>query len=394
MLKKKFLFGKGNNDLNDNLNNKLSISLNKQLQILISIVIIGYFGVKIVYGLFFKFYPDKYYFRNIDITANVNSDEEDKDDELYKKKIVKNIALNAYVPGMWNNEMTDFITAITLTFIVFIYTNLTTKSIISENGNINMAFLFGYIIGLGYPPVNYNYTHFVSKEFRQNCTIQYLYLAIILVFVIFIILLNYSSADTSRQESHMNYIIYVVAIVLVISGLIISRKKIESYKSINYFYRNEQKCLKKDTEPGVVQSSGDKVNLTVPFMAFIILLLFSFEPSTISFKYLYLFIYGFLIGILISSISYFGVEFFLVKQPVKECVGEDECKRDLMPVIPFVDEETNSINWQINQKSNDQIQKLNFKKKFNAISYLKIFFIIFILLVFIYLIYHYLIKNQ
>jgi hypothetical protein len=391
MLKKKYLlFGKGNNDLNDSL----SISLNKQLQILLSIVIIGYFGVKIVYGFFFKFYPDKYYFRDIDITTDINEEDSSKYNN-YKKDIVKNISLNAYVPGMWNNEMSDFITAIILTFIIFIYTNLTTKNIITDTGNISFAFLAGYIIGLGYPPVNYNYTNFFSEEFRKSCIIQYFYLAILASFVIFIILLNYHSTNTSRQENHMNYIIYVVSIILIIFGLIYSKKNIESYNSVTYFYRNEQKCLKKDAEPGVVQSSGDKIKLTIPFMAFIILLLFSFEPSSTSMKYLYLFIYGFLIGILISSISYYGMEFFLVKNPIKECVGEEECKRDLMPIIPMIDEESNDLHWETNKDTlnKDATKKLNISK-FNYISYIKIFFIIFIMLVFIYLIYHYVIQSK
>ena len=37
---------------------------NTILQRFFSIVIIGYFGIKIIYGLFFGFYPQKYYYRN------------------------------------------------------------------------------------------------------------------------------------------------------------------------------------------------------------------------------------------------------------------------------------------------------------------------------------------
>ena len=36
-----------------------------QLQTFISMIIVGYFGVKIIYGIFFNFYPEKYYYRNI-----------------------------------------------------------------------------------------------------------------------------------------------------------------------------------------------------------------------------------------------------------------------------------------------------------------------------------------
>ena len=377
-----------------------SLSLNKQLQVLLAIIIIGYFGVKIVYGFFFKFYPDKYYFQNIDINTTLDDKNDNEDDEYnqnieekkeYQKKMAKKITLNAFVPGMWNNEMTDFITAMTLTFIIFVFTNITTKSIISEYGNIHPSFLFGYIIGLGYPPVYYNYSNFFSEEFRKGCIIQYLYLAIMVCFIIFIILLNYNSANVSKQENKMNYIIYIVSIILVLFGLIYSKKNIESYNSVTYFYRNDQKCMKKDSEPGVVKSSGETVNLNTPFMVFILLLLFSFEPQSVSMKYLYIFIYGFLIGIFISSISYYGIEFFLVKNPQKECIGEDECRQDLMPIIPV--EEESKIEWQINKNADNNLSKKLNNPSFNAISSIKIFFIIMILLIFIYLIYFYLVKQ-
>ena len=370
-----------------------SLSLNKQLQVLLAIIIIGYFGVKIVYGFFFKFYPDKYYFQNIDINTTLDDKNDNEDDEYnqnieekkeYQKKMAKKITLNAFVPGMWNNEMTDFITAMTLTFIIFVFTNITTKSIISEYGNIHPSFLFGYIIGLGYPPVYYNYSNFFSEEFRKGCIIQYLYLAIMVCFIIFIILLNYNSANVSKQEN-------IVSIILVLFGLIYSKKNIESYNSVTYFYRNDQKCMKKDSEPGVVKSSGETVNLNTPFMVFILLLLFSFEPQSVSMKYLYIFIYGFLIGIFISSISYYGIEFFLVKNPQKECIGEDECRQDLMPIIPV--EEESKIEWQINKNADNNLSKKLNNPSFNAISSIKIFFIIMILLIFIYLIYFYLVKQ-
>lgn len=398
MLKKKLknllLGGDDNPNLNPNLNGIYSLSVNKQLQVLLSIIIIGYFGVKIVYGFFFKFYPDKYYFQNIDINSTLDDKDDQNSEEKreYQKKMAKNITLNAYVPGMWNNEMTDFITAITLTFIIFVFTNITTKSIISQYGNIHPSFLFGYIIGLGYPPIYYNYSNFFSEEFRKNCIIQYLYLAIMVCFIIFLVLLNYHSANVTKQENKMNYIIYVVSIILVIFGLIYSKKNVESYNSVTYFYRNQQKCMKKESEPGVVKSSGDVVNLNTSFMVFIILLLFSFEPQSTSMKYLYMFMYGFLIGIFISAISYYGIEFFLIKQPQKECIGEDECRQDLMPIIPL--EEENKIEWETNKNlDNNPTAKLN-KPSFHAISSIKMFFIILILLVFIYLIYHYVIKQS
>ena len=45
----------------------------KQVEVFISLIILGYFGVKIIYGIFFKFYPQKYYYRNIEINSNSNN---------------------------------------------------------------------------------------------------------------------------------------------------------------------------------------------------------------------------------------------------------------------------------------------------------------------------------
>ena len=50
-----------------------SISTNVQIEKFIAIIIVGYFGIKIIYSSFFNFYPDKYYFNNIDITTNEHS---------------------------------------------------------------------------------------------------------------------------------------------------------------------------------------------------------------------------------------------------------------------------------------------------------------------------------
>ena len=42
-----------------------------QLQTFISMIILGYFGVKIVFGLFFNFYPEKFYYRNIETARRI-----------------------------------------------------------------------------------------------------------------------------------------------------------------------------------------------------------------------------------------------------------------------------------------------------------------------------------
>ena len=100
-------------------------SSQNQIQTFLSIVILGYFGIKIVYGLFFNFYPKKFYYRNIQITTN---------EETSTDSITEEITVNAYVPGMWNNEMTDFITLLGLSIIIYVYTNISGRDGNTQSG--------------------------------------------------------------------------------------------------------------------------------------------------------------------------------------------------------------------------------------------------------------------
>jgi putative Mn2+ efflux pump MntP len=108
--KKSFLKG-GENDI---LNSTIDNSFINQAQKFIAIIIIGYFGIKVIYGSFFGFYPKKYYYRDIEINTNESSEEQNS--------LTKNIALNAYVPGLWNNEMSDIVSVLVMAFIIFIMT--------------------------------------------------------------------------------------------------------------------------------------------------------------------------------------------------------------------------------------------------------------------------------
>ena len=87
-------------DYNNNYNNN-----NQAIQTFISFIIIGYFGVKIVYSTFFNYYPDKFYNKSIEISK----------DETNKDKSV----ISTYIPNYWNNEFVDFITILTLSFIIY-----------------------------------------------------------------------------------------------------------------------------------------------------------------------------------------------------------------------------------------------------------------------------------
>jgi hypothetical protein len=369
--------------------NAIENSLINQSQAFIAIIIIGYFGIKIVYGLFFGFYPKKYYYRDIEI--NTNDIEEES-----TGKITKNVVLNAYVPGLWNNEMTDFITVLVMAFIIFVMTNSSSKSYISKEGTIHPAFIIGYIIGLGYPVFIQNFGDYFGRAFQSSCIIQYMYLAVLIAIIFMIVLINYYSNNGTTVASKINYIVYIVVLALLIFGLIFSKKNKESYNSVTYSNTNGSICTSKQN--GVIQSSAEIVNITAPFVSFIILLLFSYEPSEISMKYLYIFMYAVLLGIFVSSISYYGMEFLLVKEPQKECNSIAECSLKKMPtpVDPTLknsDKNAVSDNSKDSYRKNNSIVDVDFSN-FNYIVIIKFTMLALIMIGVLYLIFFYYIKAR
>ena len=382
----------------------------KQVQVFISLIILGYFGVKIVYGIFFKFYPQKYYYRNIEINSNSNNlIDKEKEKELFdfinevgqiqsiKDKIdngsitipssisenstndnVQKLVLNAYMPGMWNNEITDFVITIILSFIIFIYTSLPNRSMITEEGTLNPALLFGFVLGLGYPPINHTLSPMVKNASSSsigrnvfNCLGGLFFIFL----VIFIVVTNFSVIN-NESNSSISYLTYVGEIILVIFGLYMSRKKQETINNISYFSSEGSNCKTKTNN--FIQSSGDRLNISATFVVFILLLLFSFSPNNPSLNYAYIFIYGLFLGIFVSGMSYYGIEYFLIKQPEKSCNSLSECNStlDINNISP--EEEEEILN---NQKYDN-----------NSISFIKLMLVICLLIILVYLGYKYISK--
>ena len=71
--------------------------------------------------------------------------------------------------------------------------------------------------------------------------------------------------------------------------------------------------------------SGENINLTITFIIFVALLLFTNEPDSGILKYIFIFLYALLLGILVSDISYFGFQYFLEKTPLQECNNFKDC---------------------------------------------------------------------
>lgn len=287
-----------------------------QLQTFISMVILGYFGVKIVYGIFFNFHPEKYYHRNIDINT---SDAEEKSINT------KNVVLNAYMPGVWNTEITDFIVTVVLCSIIYIYTNIANRAMIDDNGNLHTGLLFGYIIGLGFPPFMKTINPLMQINENSNLgknIFNCLSISFFVILLLIIIISNYSFIN-SDIKSTLSYTTFISVIALFLFGLFIARKRSQTIGPVSYYFSNKDNCKTKINK--YIMASGDLIKVTPVFCVFILLLLFSYNPEDLGWKYAYILMYGLFLGIFVSGISYYGIEYFLIKQPIKQCNTLSEC---------------------------------------------------------------------
>ena len=288
-----------------------------QLKSYMSLIIFGYFGVKVVYGLFFKFYPQKYYYRNIEINTGDVESEVNEDN-------TKNVTLNAYMPGVWNTEITDFVVTVILAFIVYIYTNLGVRSMIDDNGNINTGLLLGYIIGLGFPPFLKTIQPLLKVDQNNNLgrmVLNCLSIGLFIVIIAVIVIVNYISADNMKNIA--SYTTFISTIILLLFGLFLARKTQQTVGPVTYYFTEGNSCRTKSQK--YVMSSGDLVKITPVFSSFILLLLFSYDPADAGWKYVYIMLFGIFLGVFVSGLSYYGIEYFMLKQPIKQCNSLSEC---------------------------------------------------------------------
>lgn len=266
----------------------------QSIQTFISFIIIGYFGIKIVYSTFLQYYPDKFYHKSIEISKDENKS-----------------VISTYIPNYWNNEFVDFITLLTLSFIIYLFTNFSSKNIITKSGTISPSFFIGYIIGLGYP---------IYKKYTIGTGESITIIGLLFLIAIIAIISNYST----NEDHTVNVSIYFITIFILLYGLYLTRKKSESKLTTKVYNSKNDKCA--SSTSGIILTSGEKLNLNIPFISFIILLLFKYDPHNSSFKYAIYFLFGILLGIFVSAISYFGIEYFLEKTPEKVCDDINECQ--------------------------------------------------------------------
>ena len=187
---------------NESMNNQFHNYYDKRLQNFMAIIILGYFGIKVIFPAFFNYYPQKYYYRNIQVNTTDNSDTQNN--------LTQNIVLNAYVPGLWNNETSDFVITVILTYIIYIFTSFSNRSYIDYNGNISLSFLFGYILGLSYPMFIAKYADLFAKQISASSFIQSIYLILLMFIIAGIVVINYQSIDKEQNNNRINKILKIL----------------------------------------------------------------------------------------------------------------------------------------------------------------------------------------
>ena len=263
-------------------------------KIYITIVTIGYFVSKILYN-FGKFYPIKY----------------------IKRKS--------------NDELTDYFTTIFVTSIIYVLTGSNLRSIF----DINYSFYYyitAYVIGWFYPIIHYKYINDKQDNFFMKYIFKFISILLFVICIIFAFITTTFGGLTnnnflSKNGGWLLYIIQMISIIFIIILLIITKKQVTYYKATKYNSNNNRPRYTNM----IYQTSGEKVNYNLPMIVTLLSLLFLHEPKTGVGNILFNLLTGFLLGIIVSSIAYNGIEFILKYNYSNSCSSDKECARKKIP---------------------------------------------------------------
>ncbi len=318
-----------------------------KLQKYIGLLIVGYFGVKIFYGFFNKF----------------------------SKKTMR-------------DEIVDFSVMIVMGSIIYLLTNMDKRYVLGHLNNINLFFFIGYLVGLNVPFIYQEVMN--QNNIVNNKAIQYLFYGI---FIFIILVMTYLSIrNASDKGNPLYYAVYLISIAFIIMGLIITRQKPKLYSSTK-FNENGQDALdslgryfntdelnkmietkefkqaaeksfnnrdpqyvihvankyldmaavsdkndisdllmslhKPIIQNGFVTIHGTYISFGLAAIGWLLSLLFMYDAEeTILQRFLSIF-NGFVIGMFVSGVSFYGFQYILSDQKEKQCFG-DECSRENM----------------------------------------------------------------
>ena len=230
--------------------------------------------------------------------------------------------------GLWNNEITDFIITVVLASITFVFTDMTRRGSIGMYGSINWFFLLGYLLGLNAPVVKESFIPYLKEEYHDFYKfINYFLVGVVVFIMIIMIFLSARGARELEAVLHHKgmgmYIVYLIGIITILCGLIIFRKKSYSNQKIIYDIHINNKCEKQKKE--TIKMSGDQIHLSMTLLAWLLSLIFVYDPPGTAGRYILYLVNGIVLGVFVSGMSYYGIEYLLRKVPAHKCKDKEKC---------------------------------------------------------------------
>ena len=321
-------FSKGGDPLN-------SYSNNNSIRVFLFFIIFTYFASKVFFS-FFKFYPIK------------SSSE----------------------------EIANFAQLIIFAGILFFMSYI---PILNSDQSINFPFWIGTLIGLQLPYYSELLLPFIQR--RNQSLLILLRVFFVLILSAVVIFLTYINFNDSSNSSSISYFYVIFAIFFIILAIIVTRNPVKYFKSECAFSEFgccpdgftskksfDDKCgqdsppcaqsgapfggccpdgITQKTDingtncpPIYQQTEGQNIQLNLSFMLWIMLFLFSFQYES---KILAI-IHGAILGMFISSLSFYGMGFLLEKSNAISCNTVQECNTKKITDVTFMKQYNTDYN--------------------------------------------------
>jgi len=324
---------------NNNNNNSISVSLLYRIRVYLIVIIIAYFLVKLIFGLF-KVYPRKYYNQTITINTNkyINDDETEQ-------------IINAYVPGMWNSELTDFLIMVVMSLILFFIKFNNTFPLTTGNSAFNYTLWLPFIVTLVLPGI---FTATTTDVDKYNSVIS------IVVFSMAIFMIFFNLFSGSAGGSWVYYIVFSILIAGLGIMMYVIKSNSSVYTTVLYNVREKgtDKCTDFSMENIVVKSSGDKLKLNIAFMTWLAMLFIPYNNGIVSNVF-----NGLLLGLFVGYVSFVGMQYPLIKTASDFCKTKEECAQK---GIPYSDVSGASVSSDVINKLKTQTDSMQSRINVNS----------------------------
>jgi hypothetical protein len=311
--------------MNNNYNGNNEITAHTgslfNLKTFVGMGLIVYLLLKAIFSPF-GLYPKKYY--NQTMTINSNSD--NNQDQI----------VNAYVPGIWNNEMTDIITFIVLIIVIFLLKSK--NNLVVYSNNVNYYLIISIVIACIYPPLKQNF----SDDPSSMNLFEKIFIPLLLAVGFWF---NFT---TSPNKTY--YIIYLGLIIMIFTGLYLSKNNSEVYQDVLYNVSstdNKSNCTNYDTQEITVKSSGTVFKLTTVFVLFLSIIALPYNNNIITNV-----VNGVLIGLFTGMMSFYGFQYPFYRTPSDFCKNKTECQTKNIPTDNSSSDDSgvesemeNKVNW-------------------------------------------------